>query len=104
VWCLGRKRWKIMPQVAAGQRWGVGSGDFDRCAQQLEPVSFPRPDERFKPGDLVAVADVQRLQVQTGSPRHIDTAFRERSRGVRAARERRHDLGTGRDGGTWQPL
>jgi hypothetical protein len=68
---------KIGAQIALKNLWRIVTRDFQRRAKQLQAVSFIRPHQRFEPGDLVAVVDINWRHVQTSAPDYFQPADRQ---------------------------
>ncbi len=55
-------------EITAHQVRGFGASDADGAAQPLQPVRLVRPDQALQPADVAVVANVERVEVDAGSP------------------------------------
>ncbi len=65
---LGRQGGQVIGQVTRHQPRWVGGGQRNRAVQDRHPVQVLRPDQGAQPGHRVRAANVERVDVQPGSP------------------------------------
>jgi hypothetical protein len=63
---------ELVDQVPADKAGRVTAGKIDSRGQSLRPVTFPGPQQARKPADIIRVGDIQRIEINSGSPRHLD--------------------------------
>src|ERR1019366_2801283 len=62
---------QISAQVAATHERGVPPCHSDRVRQPPGTVGIPRPQQALQPAHVICITDVQRVEVEPGSPPHV---------------------------------
>ncbi len=58
----------VAEQIALDDARPVRGRDLDGRAQIGEALGLLRPDQRFEPRDLIAIREVNRIEVEPGAP------------------------------------
>jgi hypothetical protein len=88
------ERWQICKQVTAMNLRRLGSGNLYRGAKAFNPTLLPRPNECFEPSHGVGGVDIERVEVEAGTPFDARQTRWQRHRVVDVAREDRRSDGS----------